>query len=861
MSFRGLLRRVRARPKLLLLGLCTALVLLAGSVAWATHLSSDVESHTTVDQTICAQDPSSSSCLPTSARNNTDYYRLKTAPGEPYATREMSAAPVAQPGRAQRRTSLLYFSQLSDFQLADEESPARVEFLDPTADQDPSGFAESAWRPQEALHPQMIDRMNHQVNQFAPASPVAQGDGARAQMQLAITTGDSADSQQRNEAAWVVRLLDGGTLDPNSGSSNPVDYAQCPPGTPGPSEASKYTGVQDYDDYAEGADPDFYDPDDPRGAFSNWPLYPGLMDKAQQPFSVEGLQVPSYVALGNHDGLVQGNAAANREFESVATGCIKPVQTSQQFNGLADLNPTALMQLLASDPTKVALVPPDEQRQFVSTAQYKALHSPPFSSQQDGHGFAFVDPAENAASNGAAAYYAWSPKPGLRFISVNTVGEGGVISDRSSAGNLDDPQFRWLEGELQEATANNQLIVLFGHHAINSLDNNEPDEAAPPCTGTDDGHGHDENPGCDVDPRVSAPIHLGEPGQRPPGDTTETLSELLLRYPHVIGFAAGHSHVHQVLAYTRPDGSGGFWNIKSAAEADWPPQSRLLEVMDNHDGTLSIFNTVLDSAAPTATPAPGTPASGLSVNQLASLNREFAYNDPQKGGGSGEGTAQDRNVELLVRDPRRHYPRPRGATPLRASLVPAYAQCTAPNRTHGAPLAFGSCSPPVPRSSFLTFGTPDANGRGANAVGYVQFKVTVGDENTPANEADVGLSVSLTDVRRSGTLADYTGEIRETATLRLTDRRNGPTGTGRDDATMQDVPLSADVSCSATSDPSVGATCTLATAMNALVPGLVREGERAVWELGPLEVYDGGPDGEVATADNTLFARQGVFVP
>ncbi len=138
MSFRGLLRRVRARPKLSLVGLCTALVLLAGTVrSWATHLSSDVEGHTTVDQTICAQDPSSSNCLPTSARDNAAYYKLRTAPGEPYATRELSATPVAQPGRAQRRTSLLYFSQLTDFQLADEESPARVEFLDPTADQDP----------------------------------------------------------------------------------------------------------------------------------------------------------------------------------------------------------------------------------------------------------------------------------------------------------------------------------------------------------------------------------------------------------------------------------------------------------------------------------------------------------------------------------------------------------------------------------------------------------------------------------------------------------------------------------------------------------------------------------------------------
>jgi len=101
------------------------------------------------------------------------------------------------------------------------------------------------------------------------------------------------------------------------------------------------------------------------------------MDKAEQPFQAEGLQVPSYVALGNHDGLVQGNAAANRSFEDVATGCIKPVAASQQFNSLQsaiqNLSPALLNQILQNDPTKVALVPPDSNRQFVSTAQYKAL--------------------------------------------------------------------------------------------------------------------------------------------------------------------------------------------------------------------------------------------------------------------------------------------------------------------------------------------------------------------------------------------------------------------------------------------------------------------------------------------------------
>ncbi len=48
----------------------------------------------------------------------------------------------------------------------------------------------------------------------------------------------------------------------------------------------------------------------------------------------------------------------------------------------------------------------------------------------------------------------------------------------------------------------------------------------------------------------------------------------------------------------------------------------------------------------------------------------------------------------VVSGPGPGYPRPAGAAPLRVSLVPTYASCTAPNREHGPPLAFGSCNPP-----------------------------------------------------------------------------------------------------------------------------------------------------------------------
>ena len=86
-----------------------------------------------------------------------------------------------------------------------------------------------------------------------------------------------------------------------------------------------------------------------------------------------------------------------------------------------------------------------------------------------------------------------------------------------------------------------------------------------------------------------------------------------------------------------------------------------------------------------------------------------------------------------------NYPRPKGATPVQTSLVPAFQPCTSANRMHGPPLAFGSCNPPALRSGQLTVGTPDANGSTANSAGTVRYDAMLGDPGTPADEADVAL--------------------------------------------------------------------------------------------------------------------------
>jgi uncharacterized repeat protein (TIGR01451 family) len=669
-----------------------AVLLAVAGAATATHLAVDTERHTTLQQILTGTGPAGYQTL---AVQQVDEDYLVRDPGG-----------VGQPGRAQRRRSLAYFSQLTDFQLADEESPARVEFLDqPGGQQGPS----SAWRPWEALTPFMIDDSIRQINRFAAHSPVPQGNGIGNPMDLALITGDQADNQQRNEMIWTRALLEGGvTLNFNSGLTDPDNYSATNlPGIVGPgnvancqafvtqeggqsqaaAEAARYTGVQDYTDYPSGAppgpDPVFYDPNEPTGDWAAWPEYTGLLDRAQMlSLTPAGLDVPSYWVNGNHDVLVQGNEDATKAFEDIAMGCFKALGTTIDPATFSDgPDPNALLFPTAEG----MLVPPDPLRRFVSKRQIKAVIGA--NNVDNRHGFNFVDPAQNQASNNSASYYAWNPSqtPGVRFIAIDTNSEGGILGPfgpqptGSSEGNLDHPQFLWLRDELNKAENQGKLIVIFGHHPVRSMFSTVPDEATGQCTGTQSNHGdtpeHDTNPGCDPDPRVSEPLHLGDPEQADEfGSNAKTFTELLADHRNVIAYVAGHTHEHQLLRCGTPrtsntsdtnpqnarfcKNSAGnpthlWWEINTSAVADWPHQHRLIEVMDNRDDSLSIFGTVLDHASPATAPSPGN-ASSFIARQLASIGRTFGFNDPQGGPPSGEGDPLlDKNVEMLIDDPRR----------------------------------------------------------------------------------------------------------------------------------------------------------------------------------------------------------------
>jgi metallophosphoesterase (TIGR03767 family) len=531
------------------------------------------------------------------------YRHIVVGPGESTLQRtDLLAGATPMPAT---RTPLLAFMQFTDMHLIDAQSPARVEFLDRLNDPGSPGATslpfQSAYRPWEMLTAHVAESMVQAANALS-GGPVT-----GRPVDFTISTGDNSDNTQYNETRWHIDLLDGGrTVRPDSGSY------------------SKWEGVGDKHDY----DTSYWHPDgtpflskpDNYRAKYGYPTVPGLLDTCRQPFTSTGLRTPWYSVFGNHDGLVQGTAPSLGVIGAVAVGSLKVtglplgLDITSLLERLAAGDPNALATLLTVGPAK--LVTADRNRRMLTLKQIVAEHFITNGSPV-GHGY-----TQQNLQDGTA-YYAFDAPGGVRCISLDTVNPYGYDD-----GSIDTTQLAWLTSELEAnsshyldttgqwvtSSGTDKLIMIFSHHTIATMEN---------TLGLN---------------RVNG----------------TTVRDLLLRFPNVIAWVNGHTHRNDVEPHARPAGyavGGGFWEINTASHVDWPQQSRVVELVDNADGTLSIFGTIVDHAAPTSWPA--SPSAPL---ELAALARELAVNDPQRPAETGttdgrRGTPLDRNVELVLARP------------------------------------------------------------------------------------------------------------------------------------------------------------------------------------------------------------------
>jgi metallophosphoesterase (TIGR03767 family) len=535
--------------------------------------------------------------------NASGYRKLITSSGEAYTTR----AEITTAGSGDTTfVPIAAFGHISDLHIIDDQSPARVEFLDRYNNDLTSGYPfDAAYRPHEFLSTQIVDAMCRAIKN------VGVGPQTGIPLTFTIMTGDAVDNAQLNETRWYIDLLDGGKqITPNSG--NP-----------------------DFDESVSnerfGPDTGYWHPEkgsDPGNYYRNagFLAIPGLLGQARKAFTSTGLGMPWYAAYGNHDVMMQGNVPTDTDLPGLHSLKYLAVNQSKPYTigalpakntdgiGLGDI----ISALSGAEWTDVTA---DATRRLLSVSEFVGEHFTT-SGLPSGHGF----------TQGASVAYYSIPAAGrdpIQYITLDSTNPDGGITgiDDAASGSIDSTQFNWLQNQLKACSSRylnenddivnqpgvqDKLIVVFCHHPIRTM------------TNTNGGNRHN-------------------------GDEVR---DLLLRFPNVILMANGHTHRNSITPHFRPtDGDipGGFWEVSAAAHIDWPVQSRVIEIATNPNrDAISIFTAVIDIDAPLSNNGDIS-----NPKALASLARELAVNDTQETMGETDrrGAVKDRNTRLLLQAP------------------------------------------------------------------------------------------------------------------------------------------------------------------------------------------------------------------
>jgi hypothetical protein len=226
------------------------------------------------------------------------------------------------------------------------------------------------------------------------------------------------------------------------------------------------------------------------------------------------------------------------------------------------------------------------------------------------------------------------------------------------------------------------------------------------------------------------------------------------------------------------------------------------------------------------------------------------------------------------------HPANNGADKLTFPMAVAMKACGTPNSTHGPPLGAPSCTGAASGATSPNIVT----GTATLFKGTSSFVIDVTCTNAqtppcpaPGDQEDVKLTATATDIRcKAGANAnvcgnengapagkvgdDYTGQVQGDATIRITDAFNGGPGFTTH-GTVVDLPFPVTGNCANTVGNTIGGTCSTNTSADTVVPNVVKEGKKANVEIETIHVNDGGADGVVSTAPNSLFARQGIYIP
>jgi len=588
-----------------------------GSDGKGTGPSVDQVYPTTLDQTfVVVPEPQSRS------------YTLAVGPGEPHLIRnDLSVQPTKI--ATESPISVGTFFVVTDTHMTDEESPTRLELFDSSLILD--GMFESAWRANEDLAP-------HQLAALVDAANAIMLQTGRA-FDAALVLGDVTDNAQQNELEWGLDALDGagrssglaGTLRPDSGLKD-IDPAT------GQNRGERSLGFQGIDDQGNSIDPflrpgrpnsnadfpvaglhgpdgspvpilmvvgnhdvlncgtfdpasrlTFFSPDDYVGGLSKFGFQPGLANIVQWVRDHPGQ--PLHIA----DGLFGVDVGYDFLVHALESAGMVPEDLSPEMNPHFDLE--KLVHETPADGSDDGVpIPADPARAYLGRGGYiERAH---------GAGYGFADTNGDGVVDGAdGGWYAVDlidlrpdrPLP-LRLLGLNSTDAGKI-----DGGGYSPRQLAWLQAELDRAVRDEVLVVVLSHHPLAST-----------------GEGADE------------------------------LKGILLACPNVVLHLAGHTHDNRITPILAGQDSGrGYWQVETTSALVFPGQARIVEIVDNRDGTGSIFLTLLDHSA----------LDWKNLDNLGALGRWAGFEDELKKGYDGTsslgglGDRSDRNCELIFAMP------------------------------------------------------------------------------------------------------------------------------------------------------------------------------------------------------------------
>lgn len=461
-----------------------------------------------------------------------------------------------------KETKLLNFFAMTDVHLTDKEAPNQ--FIDlQRSNPDYSGTNSSIYSGVMLYTPQTFDAAIQTANALHKQDP----------FDFFISLGDVSNSSMYNELRWYIDIIDGKVITPSSGAhvgGDTIDYQKRFKAAGLDKTIPFYQTLGNHDHFLIGSFP-IYENDFDGSYLSDtvWSAPNELLipDPAIFPalFDIRKITNQSYQHY--YQGVIDGTAPYG---SIIHYGAIENYSSAPK---------------IVADPDRRALHRGDWIQEFFNTT-----------TSPKGHGFNLVSSNPNfhlvpASERAGFACYSFEPKsdvPLKVIVLDDTQREDDGSFDIHGHGFLDATRWAWLQAELDDGQAADQLMIIACHIPIAVA-----------------------NVGTELE------WWLGDANAKVANACTITeLVDKLQNTPNLLMWIAGHRHFNTIKAFPHAVPERGFWQVESSSLRDFPQQFRTFEIFINSDYSISIEAVNVDIAVKEGTPAATSRKYAIATQQI-----------------------------------------------------------------------------------------------------------------------------------------------------------------------------------------------------------------------------------------------------